>query len=419
MKNCLMSFIIPVYNAVNCLETCVNSIVNAKLKSFEILLIDDCSTDGSGALCDSFAEKYIEIRAFHQAVNQGPGAARNIGIRQAKGDYLLFVDADDFLITEKLPALERFLNQNGKMDLIVFGVYWEMNNQITPKLLDCEGKTSFTCGEFLTNYSNHLNYAVWRFAFNSAFVKEQQISFPQRYFAEDRAFLTEAFLHCTSIFYFPHCLYHYHAVGRERLFHETRIELACQEECAQMDTELKLYEKYLNMGEQYSYLSEYTNRRLEETFAETIWRYAGWQGRLTASKTEHLLGTVQVKLLNLIQSGEKSQPVYITPVWDEAVCLAMRLREYTQRPIVFLDRNIESINAYRENLSEKGFESTKRDGLKSITEKDNILILLLTGGNKRLITEIGDELSGMGYVRGKHFFTLTDMIGFGGKHEIA
>lgn len=90
-----ISVVVPVYNVKSYLERCVISILTQTYQNFECILVDDGSTDGSGELCDKLAEKYGQIKVVHQE-NGGLSAARNTGIRNAKGKYILFMDSDDF-----------------------------------------------------------------------------------------------------------------------------------------------------------------------------------------------------------------------------------------------------------------------------------------------------------------------------------
>ena len=98
MNKPLISIIVPVYNVEQYIEECLNSIVNQEFKDYEVILVDDGSTDSCAEICDFYAEMY-HFRAIHQA-NAGLSAARNIGIKEAEGQYLLFLDSDDFLIDE-------------------------------------------------------------------------------------------------------------------------------------------------------------------------------------------------------------------------------------------------------------------------------------------------------------------------------
>ena len=93
----VISVIVPVYNVEPYLAQCINSILSQSFEDFEVLLVDDGSKDKSGAICDEYAARDSRIRAFHKE-NGGPSAARNFGLNQAIGQYVIFQDADDYLI---------------------------------------------------------------------------------------------------------------------------------------------------------------------------------------------------------------------------------------------------------------------------------------------------------------------------------
>lgn len=95
-KQPLISVIVPVFNVARFLEECISSIINQTIYDLQIILIDDGSTDGSGSICDRFAERDKRILVIHQT-NAGVSNARNAGIRVAKGKYISFIDADDML----------------------------------------------------------------------------------------------------------------------------------------------------------------------------------------------------------------------------------------------------------------------------------------------------------------------------------
>ena len=97
MSNPKISVIIPVYNAESTLRRCVDSVLAQTFTDFECLLINDGSKDKSGEICDEYAARDSRIRVFHKE-NGGPSAARNFGLNQAKGQYVIFQDADDYLL---------------------------------------------------------------------------------------------------------------------------------------------------------------------------------------------------------------------------------------------------------------------------------------------------------------------------------
>lgn len=96
MKESKISIIVPVYNVKEYLEKCINSLVKQTYENLEILLVDDGSTDGSGAICDAWAKRDVRIFSFHKE-NGGLSDARNFGLERATGDYIGFVDSDDFV----------------------------------------------------------------------------------------------------------------------------------------------------------------------------------------------------------------------------------------------------------------------------------------------------------------------------------
>ena len=109
----LISIIVPVYNVAEYLEGCVASVRAGGEERYELLLVDDGSTDRSGAILDRLAsEDPAHIRALHQT-NRGPGGARNTGIEAARGDYLLFLDSDDTLLPGALARLARAAEETG------------------------------------------------------------------------------------------------------------------------------------------------------------------------------------------------------------------------------------------------------------------------------------------------------------------
>ena len=106
----LISVIVPVYNIKEYLPRCVSSILEQTYQKLEVILVDDGSTDGTGALCDEIAETDGRIRVFHK-VNGGSSSARNLGIAEAKGEYLGFVDSDDYISPQMYERLVEGLQE--------------------------------------------------------------------------------------------------------------------------------------------------------------------------------------------------------------------------------------------------------------------------------------------------------------------
>lgn len=119
----LISFVVPVYNAEKYLCQCLDSIVH-QLNNGELILVDDGSTDASGRICDEYAAKYQGITVLHTA-NSGPSHARNLGVDTARGKYIVFVDADDYISYD---FVEKFEVSNIEADVIFYPM---------DKLLEC------------------------------------------------------------------------------------------------------------------------------------------------------------------------------------------------------------------------------------------------------------------------------------------
>ena len=106
----MISVIVPVYNCENVLHYCIDSILNQTYKDFELILVDDGSTDKSGKICDEYADKDSRIRVFHKK-NGGVSSARNVGIDNANGEYICFIDSDDYVNEDYLESLIRTKNK--------------------------------------------------------------------------------------------------------------------------------------------------------------------------------------------------------------------------------------------------------------------------------------------------------------------
>ena len=116
-----LSVIVPVYNVEKCLEKCIESILNQTFKNYELILVDDGSPDNSGKICDEYAKKYSKIRVIHKK-NGGLSQARNVGISVSKGEYLSFIDSDDYIASDMFEFLMKNLKENNA-DVSVCGIY--------------------------------------------------------------------------------------------------------------------------------------------------------------------------------------------------------------------------------------------------------------------------------------------------------
>lgn len=137
MMKPVISVIIPVYNVEKYIRQCVDSVLEQSYKDFELILVDDGSPDNSPAICDEYAQKDTRVSVIHQK-NLGVSAARNNGIRLAKGEWITFVDSDDWVCSD---YLEKFKVDEDDADLIIQGLeyYDHRNGQYFRKIIinDC------------------------------------------------------------------------------------------------------------------------------------------------------------------------------------------------------------------------------------------------------------------------------------------
>lgn len=125
MSSPKISIIIPVYNVENYLQQCVDSVLAQTYQDFEVILVDDGSLDNCPRICDEYAQKDSRVHVIHQK-NSGVSAARNIGIEHAKGEWITFVDSDDWICSD---YLEKFKVDEDDSDLIIQGLeYYDHRN---------------------------------------------------------------------------------------------------------------------------------------------------------------------------------------------------------------------------------------------------------------------------------------------------
>lgn len=117
----LFSVVIPVYNAERYLIKCLKSVIDQSFTEFEVVIVDDGSTDASGEICDYFASEDSRIHVIHQA-NKGQTYARGVGCKASIGDYIIFVDSDDWLETNELMVLSKHI-ENNSSDMVFFDFY--------------------------------------------------------------------------------------------------------------------------------------------------------------------------------------------------------------------------------------------------------------------------------------------------------
>lgn len=318
MRSPFFSIIVPVYNVEQYLEKCVQSLLDQEdmEEDWEILLIDDGSTDQSGVLSDRMAARHEQIRVFHKE-NGGLSSARNFGIEQAKGTYILFVDSDDYVEKKMCSILKAALQKYGEADAVCFdGAEESGNAQNSMRRLPLEKERCTENGKvyLLEHYKErNLNVEACLYAYKRTFLDEKKLRFCEGRLHEDVEFTPRALLSCGKIIEVPDCLYHY-MVRESSISTQKNKEknirdlfMTLQEQCETADLqepELKKWTKnavldrYLNMV-QYAgmYQPQYRNminKRFLLGKAATNW-----------NRFRVMLCMISVRLYCLVNDGYK------------------------------------------------------------------------------------------------------------------
>lgn len=141
MNTPLVSVIVPVYNVAPYLEQCLDSIVNQSYRNLEIILVDDGSTDDSGAICDRYAEQDGRIQVVHQK-NKGLSGARNRGLDIASGEYVIFIDSDDYIWEGTVEGYIALFSQYADLDMIESNLYFSIWRSTPPPGEDYDDEAS-------------------------------------------------------------------------------------------------------------------------------------------------------------------------------------------------------------------------------------------------------------------------------------
>lgn len=213
------SIIIPIYNVEKYVEQCLESVDGQSYEDYEIILVNDGSTDASEAICKSFvANSNRNYQIINQA-NGGLSAARNTGLAAAKGQWIVFVDSDDYISTDLLKNLDAAMAKNDA-DLYTFNHNRidANGNFVAKKLYAVENArlsfkseaemTKYICDEFL-NYG--LGWEAWGMIYKRSIIEENNISFQDTkdVFAEDLCFALQYLMHVNSIYVLCDLLYNY------------------------------------------------------------------------------------------------------------------------------------------------------------------------------------------------------------------
>ena len=211
-KRSTFSIILPVYNVEKYLKACLDSIYNQTFQDFEIIAVNDGSTDGSLGILNDYCDKYGKMVVVSQD-NRGLSAARNVGLLHAKGEYICYVDSDDVIFSGMLEKISSCFG-----DTVEIVAYNHVHVDEEFELLDCniqrlsELKLLKGCGKdiymSLTNSHKYFN-AVWRMCVRRSYLDEIGVTFVEGIFYEDVMYTLTCYLNAKCMIYIDEQLYAY------------------------------------------------------------------------------------------------------------------------------------------------------------------------------------------------------------------
>ena len=229
-----ISVIIPMYNAEKYIGDCLNSILNQTFTDFEVIVVDDCSTDNSCAVVKSYTEKFNgRLKLLSTEKNSGGGGyvPRNIGLKFSSGEYIFFVDADDFIIKNALEILNMAATQYQAEVVYTSAYYLCDGGENFKTMIDVEGslkedKISLTLDAPNKNLQRLLfegNFPTpWTKFIRRDFLTQNKIAFPQVVTGGDFIWTIEVFCHAKRFLRLPVPLYFYRSYPAESVSHKKR-----------------------------------------------------------------------------------------------------------------------------------------------------------------------------------------------------
>lgn len=238
---CKFSIIIPIYNVEKYLKNCIESILQQDFDDYEILLINDGSTDNSLSICKEYQNSDKRIKTISKE-NAGVSSARNLGISNAVGEFIIFLDADDTLTKNVLRKIDNIIYKNLNLDLIITdynlnkdNVIHETKNEIFNK--DIRFESGEKAIETIRNNNYELPKSVWRCVFKSTTVKNNQITFNLDYScAEDFDFVLKMILISKNIYYSKLKLINYLIIRRDSATYKIKYK--------NVISEMRVFSKY-------------------------------------------------------------------------------------------------------------------------------------------------------------------------------
>lgn len=203
------SIIVPVYNVEDFLRACLDSVYSQTYKDFEVILVDDASSDKSGEICDEYKEKYPDNTVVIHQENMGAGGARNTGLSKARGDYICFVDSDDTITGDALCRIAKCIDEQNPDFVFITANNVDMEGNV----LSVSSRPEYENGKlyYLDETPSVITTALnpWDKIIRREIIEKSGVLFPLRVFYEDIRTMSKWVVGCKSFVYLNDPVYNY------------------------------------------------------------------------------------------------------------------------------------------------------------------------------------------------------------------
>ena len=263
MEKGMVSVIIPIYNVEDYLAECIESVLSQSYKNYEIILINDGSTDNSGVIAKEYYDKYDNIHLINQS-NKGLAESRNVGVSHARGEYIYFLDSDDKILENLLEKCVDKFKENC-IDIVFFGYILFENNKVLEKTLIKGNKNILTGKEFF-KYSAKvmfgMNFPSWSYMYKRDFWLKNNIRFKKGLIFEDTESYINIFMKDSKVSIIDKCLYIYR-VRKESI---TQRKKYTKDYLYSMNKIISTYCNYIDKDEEineviFKYIKAFYNRK--------------------------------------------------------------------------------------------------------------------------------------------------------------
>jgi glycosyltransferase involved in cell wall biosynthesis len=335
----MISFVIPFFNRYDFVKEAVNSILSSAFKDIEIVLVDDASdADGLNELLE-YIGHFKNIIYIKSEKNRGPGAARNTGLRAAKGGWIFFMDSDDLIYGDILPELARFLVKEYEADIAVMGQTAFIRTDGRREIKQF-GDGTVEGIDAVFGRQPAETASVWNFFYNRNFLIKNDIYFPDTYFNEDSCFTVSAYCHAKKISYFSQCFYEYHYFTPLSI--NSQIERFAYTSSKRRNGTIKFFDTLIELSK--SGISA-ERKYIIECLIYMYILHSQWESE--RYKNNKMISQMLDKLWSTIAdySENFSRKIYIAPCFMGAVNAAALMSRWGCRIAGFIDNNPESPRA--------------------------------------------------------------------------